>query len=312
MEKLKPQISSTYGMVITKALSGKTVTEDYIYGDMNIKLPLGEMLFNAVELLEVLEGQNVSEPNVYNQLLNSFFLSKEYNLSSAFLSFDISLIELARLRKIKDFILMCSQNSKMCSNNYLRDLAISLFPKDHRIFNLFNDNSRYKVRRLFSSNEIQFCLSTADLERKMNRQFVEYSFYSVSDFNVLSELCIISLFEIFDYKKIIKQCSMCRKFFIPDCEENYCNRPDAQNDFRGCLKYRMFLYNQDYRKSQVVRHYKKIYNRLQSRAQKSKRISDCKLFEEFKSEWAKLNKTTKHRSDRVLLQNEFLISERWC
>lgn len=311
MKKIKPYSEKTYGVTISK-VDGKTaVFEEYQNNDVTIKLPLGELLFNIIEAIDFLN--KIAQKSISmddKKTFDEYFYSKEYNLEKVFTDCVIDIVEIKRLCRIRDFLNLCAQNKERSNHNFLKSLTMSVLPREHEFNCLFGKTSKYKIRQLRSKVELPFGSDTFHVDEHLNKLYNEYSFYTKTRFQTLSELCILSLYEIFDYGQIVRQCSICKRYFISDYCGNFCNRPASENDYRGCLKFQSFLYNRDYRSREIIKEYKRIYNKLQSRA-KSKLIFDIKNFEAFKTEWSSLNKKIKNDPDKEKLQRQFLKSERW-
>lgn len=269
-------------------------------------IPLGETLFTIIESVDFLrEIKNVSSSK-----LDEYFSDKKYNLKKIFLSCKIDISETERLEKIKEFVSKCSDNEEMCNIKFLADLVTTIFSNHHK-FNKYNYEFKIPDRKIHSVNSIPYYVgeNIVDVNKYFQSKYLFYSFSVSSKFETLSELCIISLYEIFQLKAKIKKCKMCNHFFIKE-NGNLCNRKLIENDFRGCLKHNEYLYNKNYRNDFIIKEYKKIFARLTSRAKKNGSVEDVQNLNDFRIGW-KATKKAINKDSQKLLQTDFLKQARW-
>lgn len=299
-----------FGITVVKDGRSCSIYEEYHNGNLTVKTPLGELLFTAVEAIEYFNEKyiNASACDEIHELDN-FFIDKEYDLSHVFSDFCIDILEIKRLTKIKDFLTLCSGSKHMCNTAYVKDLAIAVLPRDNPLFNLFGENSRYNIRHIHSNIKLPFGLSIKQTIQALEEQYSEFTFSTQTNVNSITELCVLSLYEIFESGQFVRRCSNCNGFFATERETGLCTRPNRYNDYRGCRSFKSFLYNKNY-SSDVVKEYRKIYNRLRKRTQK-KKLSDINKLDEFKKEWIALNKRIKNHPKKEEFQSEFLSSSRW-
>lgn len=270
------------------------------------KIPLGEILFYIIESVEFLSNMI---KNVDSLKLDNYFSDKKYNLKRIFLSCKIDSIEIKRLEKIKEFVAECSNNKDMCKIESLSNLVISIFSNHHK-FNKYNNKFKITYRKILSNNPLPYFVddNLIDINKYLSSKYIHYSFYTSTKFDSLSELCIISLYEIFKLNLTINKCKMCNHYYIKR-DGNLCNRELIENDFRGCQKYNEYLYNKNYRNNTIIKEYKKIFSRLSSRAECGS-IEANQIFNDFKTEWKAIKKIPDKESQRSL-QIDFLKQKRW-
>lgn len=270
------------------------------------KIPLGEILFYIIESVDFLSNMI---KKMDSSKLDDYFSDKKYNLKRIFLSCKIDLIEIKRLEKIKEFVTECSNNKDMCKIESLANLVITIFSNHHK-FNKYNNQFRITYRKIHSNIPLPYSVgdNVIDINKYLSSKYIYYSFYTSAQFDTLSELCIISLYEIFQLNLIINKCKMCNHYYIKR-DGNLCNRELIENDFRGCQKYNEYLYNKNYRNDNIVKMYKKIFSRLSSRADCGS-IEAIQIFSDFKTEWKKIKRTSnKEKKDLLLI--DFLKQKRW-
>ena len=278
-----------------------------------ITTSVGELFLTLIESANYLNKLISERPNTdYSEYISKYFSEQEYDLSPVFINFNFNIIELKRLIRLRDYLGLCIDNPEMCSNVYLQGIAYSVLPKDSEIINVFGRKNRYKVRQVISKNPILFGQTTKEIERDLTTKLAEYSFVTKTLINTLSELCVLSLFEIFESGQVVRRCEFCKKLFISRNESIFCHRPSDKNDFRGCHEFKSYIINQNNLKNIINREYKSVYSKLYHRA-KNNRTNNLNEFLEFKNGWLKLNKSAKSLSsyEKRNLQHEYLTSERW-
>lgn len=315
MRAISHTSDKSFGVKICKSKETGTSHQDVFKNkNSSITVPFGELLFSIIESIDLLEVITFTSSEKINQKVYSdYFFNKEYDLTQVFIESNLDKLEVVKLKQIRNFLEKCNDDKSFCSNDYLKALAVSVLSRENPLFNLFKDKtSKYLIRQFISEFPIPFGYTTAEIKEMLDKEFFEYEFFTQLKVNSLSELCIASLFEIFECGYVIRKCLSCGKFFTTSNEKKlrrYCNRPSEKNDFRGCFKFRAYLYNQNY-SSTVIKEYRKIYNRLKFRT-RSKKNFDIQVLNEFKSGWIKLNKEFKNKQDKEQKQKEYLSSERW-
>lgn len=270
-------------------------------------IPLGETLFSIIESVDFLRETK----NINSSKLDEYFSDKKYNLKRIFLFCKIDISEIERLEKIREFISKCSDNDEMCNIKSLANLVMTIFSIHHR-FNKYNDQFKIPDRKIDSVNSIPYSVgeNVLDVNKYLQSKYLFYSFSVSAKFETLSELCIISLYEIFQLKAIIKKCKMCNHFFIKK-SGNLCNRKLIENDFRGCLKYNEYLYNKNYCSDIIIKEYKKTLARLTSRAERSGSIEDVQNLNDFRNGWKTIKCKATNKDSQKSLQKDFLNQTRW-
>lgn len=272
------------------------------------KIPLGEILFYIIESVDFLSNMI---KKMDSSKLDDYFSDKKYNLKRIFLSCKIDLIEIKRLEKIKEFVTECSNNKDMCKIESLANLVITIFSNHHK-FNKYNNQFRITYRKIHSNIPLPYSVgdNVIDINKYLSSKYIHYSFYTSAQFDTLSELCIISLYEIFQLNLIINKCKMCNHYYIKR-DGNLCNRELIENDFRGCQKYNEYLYNKNYRNDNIVKMYKKIFSRLSSRAERSGSIEDVQNLNDFRNGWKTIKCKATNKDSQKSLQKDFLNQTRW-
>lgn len=285
-----------------------TVIKDSLYNG-TLLIPLGEALFSVLEGIDILNQIALKDEKDLPQNLNRYFA--ERNIKINFLQkYDIDITEVKRLTRIIDFLNLCSDNATYCCIESLESLALGILKSSSEILSLFSPVGYLKVRKYHSPIKLPFTDSTKNLIAEMKDNYSEFAFSTETNFSNFSELCIISLFEIFSLGLQIKRCNMCNHFYVGNSYDKYCNRDLLQNDFKGCKNYKISLTNICYSDDKLIKEYKKIYARLHSRA-KGNSIISMRIYEDFKNEWAKINKELKGKPNRRVTLETFLSSERW-
>lgn len=309
--------SRCYGVKVKKIENAINYSEEYVNKNFFLTLPIGELLFTVLEFLELLPSfdDNLTDDKLYN-----FFAEREYDLSMFFSDFknlarglsswgDES--ELIKLNRIKDYLELCVNNKRLFSVENLKGVALAVLTQENPLFKLFeNRTSKYYVRRIISDSDIPFGYTLEEIEKALSNEYNTFTFYTRTQIKTLSELCLLSVFEIIETGKIVQRCVDCKRFFISKRYMNLCNRPSVTNDFRGCKNYHLYLYRKKYKEDEVVKEYYRIYNKLQART-KSQKYFDILVFEDFKNGWNELNKKTKNIAEQKKRKMEFLSMERW-
>lgn len=289
------------------------------FAHQNIIIPFGETLFTIIEAIDVLndiailysnEHINSSTKSVFKkQKLNEFFENRRYNLSELFMSFKTDIAEVKRLSRIYDFIKLCTEKPEYCNLNHLKCVAIGIFKTENNLHSLFKKYRSFEVRHLRTpiKYDLPFGLTTKELVNYLDKNYTEYSFSYQTKYHSLAELCIISLYEIFNLEMLICKCKMCGHLFIGNNKSKYCYRELEVNDYQGCKKYRIFLTTTKSNKHTYIGLFKRVHFRLSYRA-KTKSKTNIELFEKFKQEWQFL-KRDKSKTEMDYI--EFLNDERW-
>lgn len=311
MEVLERSKNKTYGTVFSKSINGKSVTEEYQYDRLTIRLPLGELLFTVAEAKETLQKM-LLEKSSGDILIDEYFSNKEYNLTEFINGFSLDEAELKHISEVIRYLDNIADNKLEFSGLTLKNLFFTVFPRGHSFYYLLSSTDRYRLRRICSKLSLPFGNTTDGIFRQLSETYAAFSFFTVTELKTLTELCALSLFEILESGQIIRRCENCNRFFVAGASTQFCNRPDLVNNHMGCDKQKSSLYNQTYRKKDSVYSYKRIYNRLQARTTRhSVSINDLKTFEDFKKEWALLKIKHKNSQDYEKRIMDFLQSERW-
>ena len=288
----------------------RTITNDYISN--SLKLPLGEILFNIIESIDLLSGIVFNDQqNELEHIIKNHFSEKAYDLSPLFLKFKINIEELKRLERIRDYLEICSSNYSVCTNLSLKDFSTSIFDEDNEILMLFSPVNSLRIRKFKADFKLPYFYDIQYLITELSNSYINYEFYTITEYKSLSELCIISLFEIFSLSYLIRKCNNCARYYLAQSTSSkYCDRKSMDNDFQGCKKFKVHLTNLDYSNNTLVSLFKRVYNKLFNRA-KNNKIEDVNLFENFKTGWKSLNKEYKHSPERQAILEDYLNSERW-
>lgn len=284
---------------------------DYCFINNGVtKLPLGEILFNIIESIDIL-SLYVQE-QISGTEYDNYFAMKQYNIKSIIASCNNDVSEIKRLERIRDYIYLCSQNEDMCSLAYLTSLSLAVFHK--KKFFEYNYDKFYIPKRTINSAEPLPLMNNENIYEAygyLKNKYVRCSLYSNTYFDKLSQLCFISLYELFELGYKIKECPQCKHYFAksPKAKSDYCNRKSAENDYKGCRNYQAFLNCKKNQSKDITKLYKKVYGRLLSRT-KSNSINAAYIFSEFKDGWSKL-KYINDKQEKVRKQYEYLQDERW-
>lgn len=314
MEFLKSSKIKSYSVIFSKSLNGNIViSEKFEYDGLTINLPFGELLFTVMESQEVLQ-QLMTGNGAENDTaaLSDYFADKEFNLHDFLISFNIDKTELRQINEVNRYLNEIVE--KRISFNYdtLRNLFYSIFPNGHAFRILLNNVERYRVRHILSKLPIPFGCSTKSICETLNETYAAFSFFTITDFKTLSELCALSLFEILESGQFVRKCRNCNRLFVSARTAQLCNRAAPVNEHRSCEQIKSKNYNKKYRKSDSVKEYKKIYMRLFKRANSSNTsITDKKNFEDFKKGWALLKVKKYDTKDFEEQKMKFLQMDRW-
>lgn len=312
-------LKQCFGIKIIRNLSEVNVLDNLCLSNYNI--PLGEILFSIIDCINIFSDIAKHSSNVelsdYEkekyciEKLKEYFYDKQYDFTFYFQRMKIDILEVNRLKRIKDFIDMCVQNNEYKNLTYLKDLSESILISETgrndvlKIFNKKNTTRKIKIngRKITAENPV----SVNKLIEYFNCKYYEYSIVTYTKYNSLSELCIIALYEIFNSDYIICKCQMCGNYYIGNTATKYCDRHLCCNDFQGCKNYKKYLANQKLKEYSYMKLYKTVFARLQYRT-KSNSINGIKNFEMFKKEWKQLKSDkTKNENDYI----NFLNDERW-
>lgn len=304
MESIVTSKQKAYGINVTKDINGVTISEIFQYDGLTIRLPVGEMLFVVLEAF-VKKDKTIAE--------------SDYNLQELFDSFLLSDDELKKFRSIDDYLNEITNQKKEFDVESLRALFIRILPRGHIFYYLFHSSDRYRIRRVYSKLPLPFGVSSYQVFKELSSKYESFSFTTQTEVHLLSELCVLSLFEILQSGQMIHRCSDCHRYFVgsffPGDDEtkssNLCSRFSSYNDHKGCKQKKTSCYNKEYRKKKSVVEYKRVYNRLQSRATKRPTLDNIKTFKEFQKGWTILRINLRNSPDYEKKKLEFLQSERW-
>ena len=299
--------NKSYGVHYEHKEQSDNVSDYCFINDNIVKIPLGEIMFNIIEALDVIKALVQNDISITE--FDNCFAAKKYSVKNIILACKADIAEAKRLQRIKHFIHLCSQDSERCSNEYLDKFVSSLYCGKESI--LFN--GKIFKRKIFAPQKKASFMGNEklnDINKYISKKYISYSFYSNTHFDTLSELCILSLYEIFDLGLKISECYNCKHFYIIKNNGYLCDRELLENDYRGCNKYHEYLNNLQYRSNKLVKQYKKVYGRLYSRT-KCKSFSSAAIFNSFKNEWAEINSCHIDKAEKQKKQLEFLKDERW-
>lgn len=298
-------IQKKYGIRYSEK-NNTTNIEDYI-PNLSISLPLGELLLTVIELIDLFENE-LNENNI-SKIYKDYFKDKYYDLSSILTLSKIDILEIKRLSRIRDYVSLCLENQTYCNVSHLESFCIGIFDLDNKINLLFNQSRKHQIRKYHSNIKISPMYSTQTLINEYLRTiYSEFEFCTTTGYETLSELCVISLFEIFSLGLSIKKCKHCKRYFIGSAKSEYCPRTSSINDFLGCKKFKTFIDAQNLNRTELKVLYKRVYNRLLNRAKKN-RVEDIQYFEKFKDEWTKIGIQEKYNPNKSEILIEFL--KRW-
>lgn len=298
-----------YGVFYSSSID-RTITNDYISN--SLKMPLGEILFNIIESIDLLSGIVFNDQqHELEHIIKNHFSEKAYDLSPLFLKFKINIEELKRLERIRDYLEICSSNYSVCTKLSLKDFSTSIFDEDNEILMLFSPVNSLRIRKFKADFKLPYFYDIQYLITELSNSYTNYEFYTITEYKSLSELCVISLFEIFSLSYIIRKCNNCSRYYLAQgTSSKYCDRKSMDNDFQGCKKFKIHLTNLDYSNNNLISLFKRVYNKLFNRA-KNNKIEDVNLFENFKTGWKSLNKEYKYSPERKAILEDYLNSERW-
>ena len=307
MEVLESSDTRRYSVIFSKSVNKSAIFEEYQHDGMTIRLPLGELLFTVVESFGIM--LNGSEQN---SNLDSFFSDREYNLTKFFCDFSFDKNEAKRIVQIVDYLETIAISKKLFNHYTLKNLFFTILPREHSFYYLFDTSDRYRIRRISSNLALPFGNSTEYIYEKLSEKFALFSFITITEIHTLSELCLLSLFEILESGQFVLQCKKCNRLYVAKKKSYLCNRPAPINEHRGCEKLKFAEYNHEYGKKQSVAEYKKVYKRLNTRTRRNTQsLPDIHTFEEFKKEWTLLKYQYHDNPDLEQKKIEFLQSERW-
>lgn len=277
MIKINPNINlkNEFGVSYRKS-KNQIYIKDNLSG---FSLPVGEMLFGIIENVTILKSAFQGNSNL---VIKKAFKYYKYNLYSFIKKFELNNIELELLQKIKYYLDLCCINKEYCTLSKLENFAIKLFEYKNFTLNLFSDITISKIRKIQinDKNTKIYFSHTIDLINYLDSKYSIYSFTTQNSFTSLSELCIISLFEIFSLHLTIKKCNSCNNYFISVNDDMLCNRAFLDNDYLGCYE----LEQRAKDDNTILKKKMLIYQRLYKRAL-TNRIEKINIFEEFKTGW---------------------------
>lgn len=278
-------MNEIYEVLKTKENQIKNYQEKITVNDNAHLFPLGEISLEIIEALPFLERiLNNKNSDEYNFQIYKYSKSLAFDISDLIYNFSnrINDEEINRLRNIQKYLELCSINSD--KNNYknLSGLVLNIFSDKNIIIKLLSLNSTARNN---------------------------FTYY-----NSLSELVIISLFEIFDLGFKIYRCEFCGRFFIAhnsNKNKQLCERKNSINNFQGCKKYKTYINKISREEKPYIKKYRIIYARLSKRAKRNDDQKDN--FEYFRNEWKNLWQKTKtmSESERYNLLKKFLDLERF-
>lgn len=311
MERIEHSNARRYSVIFSKAQNNLSIVEEYQYRGLTFRLPLGELLFTVIESGAYLI-KNYPDETERDRQLDDFFSAREYYLKDFTCGFPNVKDEVKSIEKIINYVIRISDKTDFFNHESLKALFYSVLPMDHQFICLFDTMERYRIRRISSKLTLPFGSSTNEISTKLSESYAAFSFETITIFHTLTELCLLSLFEILESGQFVLRCKNCSRLYAGKRKKYLCNRPAPINDHKGCEKQKKSEYNKQYRKPDSVREYRKVYNRLQQRISRSTQsLSDVQTFEAFKRDWALLRFTYQNLPDFEERKIEFLKSERW-
>lgn len=281
METLDNSGCRRYTVTFSKTAKKTFIIEEYQYGDMIVRLPLGALLFIVADA--ELQQNEIKPPHI----LYDLYLNES---------------EKKRIKKITEYLINITERKVPFDRYSLKDLFYSILPRGSDFCYLFDSSERYRFRRFRSKLTLPFGHSTEYIFKKLSEQYATFSFSAITEFHTLTELCALSLFEILESGQIVHRCA-CGRWFVADCLVKQCV---------SCQKQKSTAYNQKYGKKKSVKEYKNVYNRLHTRTRRNTQsLTDMQTFEAFKNEWALLRIQYHNSPDYEERKIEFLQSERW-
>lgn len=297
-----------YGMRYSRH-GDEVIIEDY-FPDELIKLPFGETLFSIVEASEFLKNLNGSDNEQIRTEVSGYFEDKKYDITDIICRFPIITEELNRLEKIKTYLGLFA-DGKMDFNLFnFQMMTSNVFLEEDCAIKDFSIKNIMKFRSINSKTKIPLAVSTKYISNTLKEDYFDFSFYTSSEYHSLSELCILSIYEILSLGLKICKCKMCERFFAGDSRSKYCKRPLITNDYRGCIDYRMYLYTVKNNNQELLKKYKTVLARLAVRAKKNS-FSNIRQYNDFRSEWKVLRQEVNNGNKDPDALIEFLNSERW-
>ncbi|MCH5296033.1 MAG: hypothetical protein J1E85_00015 [Ruminococcus sp.] len=269
------QLKNEFGIYYRK---GKTQIhiKDNLSG---FSLPVGEILFGVLENVAILKSAFQCKSDL---IIKKAFKYYKYNLYSIIKKFELNVTELERLQRLKYYLDLCCINPAYCTVSQLENFTVKLFEYNNPTLNLFSVTTITKIRKIqINDKKTKLYFSdTSNLINYLDSKYSIYSFSTQNSFSSLSELCIISLFEIFSLHLTIKKCSSCNNYFVSINNNKLCNRAFLDNDYLGCfvLKQKSTSDNTITKKKMLI--YQRLYKR--SLTNKTEHIN---IFDKFKDGW---------------------------
>lgn len=299
--------NNTYGISYIYD-EGNSVIKDSLYNG-TVLLPLGEALFSIIEGINIINQIALKDNKNLKENIDRYLSERNCNLN-LLQRYEVDIIEVKRLIRIKDFLKLCTENPKYCCVESVESLALGILNPSSEIMSLFSPVGYLRIRKCKSPIKLPFAYSTDGLISQLKENYSGFAFSTETEFQCLSELCIISLFEIFSLGLQIKCCNICNRFYVGNSYDKYCSREMLQNDFKGCKNYKISLTSFKCSDNELMKEYKRICARLHARA-KSNSKNAVADYEDFKSGWKKINIELKDKPNRLSELEAFLSLERW-
>lgn len=270
-----PQLKNEFGIYYSKGKSQIHITDNLA----GFSLPVGEILFGILENIEILKSAFQGKSDL---IIKKAFKYYKYNLYSIIKKFKLDKIELERLQKLKYYLDLCCINTSYCTLSKLESFAVKLFEYNNFTLNLFSISTITKIRKIqINDKKTKLYFSQTDeLISYLDSKYSIYSFSTQNSFSLLSELCVISLFEIFSLHFTIKKCSSCNNYFVSINDNKLCSRKFLDNDYLGCFD----LEQKSTTENKIAKKKMLIYQRLHKRALTNK-IDKIDIFQKFKIGW---------------------------
>lgn len=276
-----------------------------------IKLPLGEAMLTIIESIDFMTSVLNSKIEDISHSYHQYFTNRNYDLTELIINNEIDAIEIEKLNKIKEYIEICNNGKEIFCTDSIETLACSILGPQHDLMYLFNIVDYTKIRKYTSNVELPFSTSTDMLVTMLIKKYISFSFRSETQYRKLSELCIISLYEIASLGYLVGVCENCGHFYISTGRTQYCSRKLLDNDFTGCGRFRMKLTSKEFSSKEAAKLYKKLYNKLHNRVIKSMSLEEQQRLEEFKNGWKKIRILDVDSKEKEDMLYTFLHDERW-
>lgn len=239
-------------------------TEDYCFternqdtGDFNFvrrDYSLGSSLFKIIETLDYIEkNKKKNKRKIVSDICNQYYDEEFFNtfLYYHYLSALILDDVYTNLLMLRNFLKICSEDSKYCSMDYLIVLTSCHFIKIPPLKQLIGfELPKREFSNFYSEDNLKIIFKSYEKNRRDSA--IIYS----CDYTNILDLCIASLQCIFNEGYIIRKCKNCGKYFIPTTrsDEIYCD-----NVFKGNRTCKQIGYEQKINNDEFMKAYRTAY-----------------------------------------------------